>query len=372
MKNCSGIIITPQNYEAYGGLTKTRPDYMIPFAGRYRLIDFALSSMSNFSLYRVMLYAGDNVRSTLDHIGDGKSWELNRRNNGLFINPSSYDSLTHTKSEIQTYFDSISYYENSPAQHIHIINPMTIAKPNLDDAYAEFTDHDYDVMLFYKNVKDNEGNYNGMRKIIFDDNGDLINVGINLSTCPEFPLYIDRMFIKKKVFIELVKNSIEMGNARTLIQAISNHRSVLHIGAYEIKNHIEVIHSIESYYQASMNLLNQDNYNELFFADGLVYTKSKDEPSTLYYESAKVQNSLIANGCIIEGQVENSILFRGVHIKKNAIVRNCVLNEKTVVEENAVVANVITDKNVCIMNSVAIAGAYTHPYMIEKNETVTR
>ncbi|MDY3987306.1 MAG: glucose-1-phosphate adenylyltransferase subunit GlgD, partial [Peptoniphilaceae bacterium] len=87
---------------------------------------------------------------------------------------------------------------------------------------------------------------------------------------------------------------------------------------------------------------------------------------------AKVQNSLIANGCIIEGQVENSILFRGVHIKKNAIVRNCVLNEKTVVEENAVVANVITDKNVCIMNSVAIAGAYTHPYMIEKNETVTR
>lgn len=121
-----------------------------------------------------------------------------------------------------------------------------------------------------------------------------------------------------------------------------------------------------------MSLLEKKNYDELFFRDGMVFTKSKDEPSALYEEEASVQNSLVANGCSIEGRVENSILSRGVHIHKNAIVRNCILNEKTVVKENAVLVNVITDKRAVIEAGVTLAGAQTQPYVIAKNKIVTR
>lgn len=102
----------------------------------------------------------------------------------------------------------------------------------------------------------------------------------------------------------------------------------------------------------------------------MVYTKSKDEPSTLYAETAKMSNSLVANGCIIEGEVENSVLFRGVHIHKNAIIRNCIINQGTEIEENAVCVNTITDKNALIESGVTVAGSSNNPYVIGKNQVI--
>ncbi|MDD7592900.1 MAG: glucose-1-phosphate adenylyltransferase subunit GlgD [Peptoniphilaceae bacterium] len=375
MKDCIGIIISTRETQGrsvgFGPLAEKRPDYMIPFAGRYRIVDFALSAMSNYQLSRVMLYGGNNIRSTLDHIGDGKSWELNRRNNGLFINPPSYEPQ-HDPSIIRTYYDSITFFEESSAQNILIMNPMTLSKVDLNEAYAEFKNSDADVMLFYKNISDREGYYTNMRKLILDENGNFLNIGVNLGTNEVFPLYMDYLFIKKDLFIELVTKSLEQGDAATLIRAINNYKNRINIKAYEVKTPVIVINNINSYYRANMQLLNPEVYDDLFFNGGMVYTKSKDEPSTIYADHAHVQNSLVANGCIIEGQVENSILFRGVHVQKNAIVRNSILNEKTVVEENAVVVNTITDKNATIARGVTVAGAYAHPFVVGKNVTIER
>lgn len=375
MRDCIGIIISGRYgqpvKDRFGALSENRPDYMLPFAGRYRIIDFALSSLSNYNLYKVMLYAGDNIRSTLDHIGDGKSWELNRRNNGLFINPPVYNSLNQI-NPIQVFNDSISFYEETSAPYVHIMNPMIISKTDMSEAFDEFKENDYDVQLFYKDVNDEEGKYANMRKLILDESGKFINVGMNLGTNKKFSLYLDRLFIKKELFIKLVRQSLENGDATTLIQAISNYKSRLKIGVYKVETPIMLVDDINSYYDANMGLLNSETYDELFFRDGMVYTKSKDEPSALYDNDASVQNSLVANGCNIDGRVENSILSRGVQIHKNAIVRNCILNEKTIVKENAVLVNVITDKKAVIEAGVTLAGAQVQPYVIAKDEIVSR
>ncbi len=374
MKDCIGIIISSQDGpqgSGFGPLTKTRSDYMIPFGGRYRLVDFALSCMSNYSMGRVMLVGGEYLRSTLDHVGDGKSWELNRRNNGLFINPPNRVSGKDT-STIEAFYDVITFVEETKADNVMIMNPMILSKVDLSEAYEQFKQQNWDAMLFYQNVSDREGLYTQMRKLILDENGRFINIGVNLGTNEQFPLYIDRLFMKKRVFVDLVKNSMEQGNASSLVQAIRNNRARMNIGAYDIRVPALVINDINSYFRANMELLNPEIYDEIFFRGGMIYTKSKDEPSTMYGDTAHVHNSLVANGCVIEGQVENSILFRGVHVAKNAIIRNSILNEKTVVKENAVVVNTVTDKNATIEESVTVAGAYAHPYTVGKNVVVTR
>lgn len=319
-----------------------------------------------------MLYAGKNVRSTLDHIADGKNWDLNRRSNGLLINPPSFDESTNNRSELITYFDSLPHYEYSNTPSLYIENPMTIVKMNIAKAYDAFKDNDYDVMLIYKAVDDEDNKYNGMNKVLLDSNRNFINVGINLGTENKINLYLGRMFIKKKVFMDVIKDAVEKGNAQTLIQAIMNNRSRLKIGTYAVDTYAEVIHDTLSYYRANLNLLDREVYDELFFKGGMVYTKSKDEPSALYKEGSKVTNSLIANGAIIEGQVENSVIFRGVRIHKNAVVRNCVLIQKSEIEEDAVLVNAILDKYARVCRGVAVAGAGNHPYVVGKNAVIMR
>lgn len=372
MKNCIGIINSGSNRSEYGSLSKTRPDYMLPFGGRYRIIDFSLSNMSNYNLSQVMLYAVRNIRSTLDHIGDGKNWELNRRNNGLVINPPSYDDRIGEHSEIRTFYDSLIYYENSSAEHVYLENPMTIAKVNLRQAYQHFIDCDYDVMIVYSNVEDLEGRYLNMNKLLLDSNDSFVNMGINLGTERRFNLSLGRAFFKKKVFIDIVRDSIEKGNARSIVQAVINNRSRLKIGVYRVETYIEAIRDIVSYYRANLALLDREKYNELFYKGGMVYTKSKDEPSSLYKAGSRVSNSLIANGCIIEGQIENSIIFRGVHVHKNAIVRNCILIQKTDVEEDSVLVNVVSDKYSQVKAGVSLVGSPMNPFVIAKNEVISR
>lgn len=372
MKNCNGVIFSPEQDRDFGDLVSDRPNYMLPFGCRYRIIDFALSNMTNYNLSDVLLYAGSNIRSTLDHVGDGSNWEMNRRDRGLVINPVTFNEGSNIISEIETYFKSISYYEHSEQEHIYIENPMVIAKVNLKDAYDAFVDNDYDVMVLYKPVHDEMGYYNGMRKLILDhENGHFINVGYFLGTDPAVNLLIGRMFIKREVFLHIVKHSVENGSAATLLQGILNHKNRLKIGAYQVQCEIEPIFDVDSYYRANMHLLNPEIYDEIFYQGGMVYTKSKDEPSTIYRDSSKPIHSLVANGCIIAGQVENSIIFRGVQIGKNAIVRNCIINQGTIIRENAVCVNVITDKYAMIEEGVTIAGAVTHPFLVGKDEIIS-
>lgn len=370
MNQCIGIIKASKTSDDYKSLCKERPAYMLPFGGRYRLIDFALTNMSIYNLANVVLYGEENLRSTMDHIGDGKSWELNRRQNGLMILPPRFDYHSGEKNEIETYFHSLPFYYDSSSEDIFLVDPMILAAVNIRVAYDLFKEKDLDVLLLYSRMEDPQGKHINADKLILGHDGSLINIGMNLGTEPEFNLYLQKAFMKKEVFIELIKNAKEKGDAKTLKQALLNNKSRLKIGTMEIDAHVERIHDIKSYYDANMNLLDPDIYYELFYKGGTILTKSKDEPSTLYEEGSRVENSLVANGCIIEGQVENSIIFRGVKIGKGAIVKNSILIQKTEIGEDAVVVNTIADKYAKVEKGVTVTGAVNQPFIIEKSQVI--
>lgn len=354
------------NPAAYGELCKVRPDYMLPYAGRYRIIDFTLSNLTNYDISNVILYAGNRMRSTLDHIGDGRSWELNRRRGGLTINPPNFD--VKNASEIERYFDTLRAFEESNADYIFVTNPMYINKVDIGDAKEQLKNQGNDVLIFTKKTEDKDGFFLNRKIINSNEEGKPDNAGLNLGTSDEFDLFAGSILIKRELFIKVLRYAEEKNSVSNLLNAIFEYPENLDIDFYRVNNQLEIVMDTNSFFDSNIKLLDREYFDNLFYNDGLVYTKSKDEPSTSYTKESKVKNSLIANGAIIEGEVENSIIFRGVQVKKGAVIKNSIIFQDSIIGEESILNFVITEKGTHVGKNVKLFGNRSHPFVSSKNE----
>lgn len=371
LENCIGIINSSNVSRNFSSLNKSRPVHMLPFGGRYRIIDFMLSNMVNHGIGTVAVYTGEKVRSVMEHIGNGKPWELNRRINGLYIFPPQYNGEGARKGDIYQYYLTKDFIQNVKEENVYMICKNTFGKVNLTEAYKHFLDTNADVTFIYKKQK-NSDIYLNSENLILDENLNFINIGVNLGTEETFNLYTGTAFIKKSVFLKLITESMETGEEQYFRSALLDNKDNYKINSYEFKGHIEDIKDTETYYKANMNLLDSKIFYELFFEGGAVYTKSKDEPSSLYTDDSLVENSIVANGCVIEGKVQNSIIFRGVEIEKGALVRNSIVMQKSKIKKNGVVVNSILDKYSVIEEDVNIVGTKSNPYLVGKDVIIRR
>lgn len=372
IESCLGIINFEDIGSNFGELCRTRPAYMLPIGGRYRLVDFALSNMVNHGIKTVALYTGEKVRSTMDHIGDGKPWELNRRLSGLLIFPPQFDDNKKRMGDIYQYHMTAEYFLNTKEDYVFMINSNILSKVDLSSAFDHFIKTDSDITILYKEQNNDKDEYINNDKLIIDKEGRLINIGVNLGANKTFNQFMFMGFMKKTVFLEIVKDAMETGEDYYFKQAMMKFNHRYKVNTYEFKGHVDNIKDVQSYYNANMNLLDNKIFKELFFEGGTILTKAKDEPPTLYAESSNVNNSLIANGCIIEGYVENSILFRGVKVGKNAIVKNSILMQKCNIHEDAILVNSILDKYVTLEKGARIAGSKSNPHTIGKNSVIAK
>lgn len=355
----------------YGALCKSRPDYMLPFGGRYRVIDFALSNITNHDISRVVLYANRMMRSTLDHIGNGKSWELNRRNGGLLINPPKYSSKENL-SEIETYYETIRYFEDHKSDYIFINNPMYINKVDITDAKETMESNDLDCLIFSTKTEDTDGYYLNRRIISSDEEGKPSSVGLNLGLSDQIDLFLGSIMIKRDLFLRVLRMAMERDSQMSFLNALFTFASDMKIDFYRHNKEFEIITDINSFFDANMKLLNRADFDQLFYEDGLVYTKSKDEPSTSYTKESNTKNSLIANGSIIRGNVENSIIFRGVSIGKGAVVKNSIIFQDSVISDGAILNYAITDKGTYVGKDTRLFGNRSHPYVTAKDEELEK
>lgn len=329
--------------------------------------------MVNHGIRTVAVYTGEKVRSTMDHVGDGKAWDLNRRFNGLFLFPPVSHGLSAKRTgEIPQYYTTKDFFDQAKENYVFINHPNILAKVDLNEAFRFFRESDADITFIYKKQSDPFGEYVNTQKMNIGDDGTVLNIGTNLGTEREFNMYLKMGFLKKEVFMKLVKEAIERGESDNLLETILINKDKYKLNSYEFKGHVESIRNLKSFYDANMNLLKKDIARELFYSNGIIYTKTKDEPSTLYTEDSSVHNSLVANGCVIEGTVENSIIFRGVKIKKGAIVKNSIIMQKSEIHENAAVINSIMDKQGIVGEDVRIAGSMLMPFIVEKKQEIRK
>lgn len=367
MKQLMGVINLDHELDNLNELTYFRCGAAVPFASRYRLIDFVLSNMMRADLESVGLFVRRKYRSLMDHLGDGKSWDMNRKHGGLFILPPDWNDPTDTsQGDLQHFHNNLDFFNRASAKYIVHSGSQHINTVNFYELYRYHCEKGADVTLVYKKTGELQPEHDPCLRVEVGEDGMVTDIH-HEKTHPN--LYLDMFIIKKDLFLEMVEHCIAHGESYFFRDAIQKNRHRLKIAAYEYTGYHAVINSVESYFKNSMELLCQEKYTELF-KENTVQTKIKYEAPTRYLDSASVSNSLVANGCIIGGTVENSIIFRGVQVRKGARIVNSVIMQKCVIEEDAVIENVIMDKDVKLSPGRVLVGDTKRPYVIAKSSKI--
>lgn len=361
LKDYMGILALNENDDGLKRLTKNRTIASIPFGGRYRIIDFALSNLVNAGITNVGIFAETKSRSLLDHIGSGKPWDLDRKNSGIFL--FSYNGCTDDMKLLQHNMD---YLYKSKENNV-IISPSYMIC-NLDyEKAAEFHQQSgKDITVIYKSIDSKNHLFNNCDLLNINDEGRVISVGKNIGAPSDCKISMEMFIMSKQVLIDLVLKGIKTGMYTTLKDAVYKNTNNFYINSYEFNGYAACINSINSFYRANMDMLNLEINRDLFFQNGKIYTKVQDEAPTKYENTSTVSNTLIANGCIIKGTVESSILFRRVKVEKNANIKNSIVMQSCIIGENAKLSNAILDKNVLVETDKDLRGHESMPLVLEK------
>jgi glucose-1-phosphate adenylyltransferase len=267
----------------------------------------------------------------MDHLGSGKQWDLNRKKDGLFFFPSphlhnEYDEF----GSFRQFSDHIDFFLRSTQEYAVITNSYTVC--NID----------------YKQVLDRH-----------------LENGCDITEVSKDGKSLQMYVMSTKLLVDLIHDKEQTGT-KTLADVIVENRNNFTICDYEFTGYAAVIDSLSSYYEHSMDMLNPKIWHEIFLKNRPILTKAKDEPPTQYGKDAVVKNSLIANGCKIDGYVENSIIFRGVHIGKDTVIKNSVIMQKSQIGDHCILDHVIADKDVKVLTSSQINGTALLPFVLRK------
>lgn len=359
-----GILNLNENEDNIKSLTRTRPLASIPVAGRYRIIDFILSNMVNAGIRNIGIFTQSKSRSLADHLGSGKPWDLDRKIGGMFL--FNFGVGNTYLSDLEMLRNNIEYFYQSKANYVILASSQMICNIDFVEAAKAHEESGKDITVIYKKVDNGTKSFIDCDVLNIDEDNSVISVGQNIGIEDVNNISMEIFIMSKETLLKLIYSCIKKGYCRTIKQCIYRNIENLTINAYEFKGYVECINSINAYYKANMDMLDIKVNKELFYNNGLIYTKVKDEAPTKYSCSSKVSNSMIANGCIIEGSVENSIISRRVIIHKGAKVKNCIIMQNCEIKEDVKLANVIIDKNVVIDREKELRGDKEFPLVIEK------
>lgn len=367
MKRMMGIINLYNSKDLLWELTRGRPLAAVPFAGRYRLIDFTLSNMINSGITNVGILMQGNFRSLMDHLRSGKEWDLARKREGLYFLPPVAGTTVENgfPNDLSAFQSNFDYLQNSRQSHVVISGCSMICNLDYNYGLAFHQEKGADITVAYKEMG-NLDSYPYSSMLGIDEDGRVRDIEINPVRARYRNLFLEMYIIEKKLLIELVDSAVSRGGTNFLRDAVMKNLDKLKIYGTPYQRYVAHLMSVRSYYRHSMELLQPEVWRNLFFANGLIYTKIKDEAPTKYNDSARVSNSIVANGCILEGTVENSIIFRGVKIHKDAVVKNSIIMQKSEIGPGATLENMICDKDVRISAGKCLIAEPHYPMVISK------
>lgn len=365
-----GVIFSNMHEETVPELVRRRTMASIPFGGRYRIIDFTLSNMVNSGITTVGLVTSNNYRSLIDHIGSGKDWDLARKDGGVILLPpfsEKNDKLYTTRLEALS--SLTGFLSRRKEKYIVLTDCDGVAKFDISDmiAYHEKKDADITLVTHYGKV----GQRSDFMLVESNDEGRVTELkhSPHIEEGTKANIYINLMIINRQFLLNVVEDSIAHGFTSFTNDILIKQLASLKLYRYDFKGYYAGIDSMAAYYKHNMDLLDKEVRDELF-GERNIYTKVRDSAPSKYGEEAVVRNSLISDGCVIQGVVENSILFRGVKVAKGAVVKDSIIMQDNYIGENTTLNCVITDKNVVISDRKNLSGCSTLPYFIQKGTRI--
>jgi len=374
--NALGIIF-PNSYDGLvPELVGERLMASIPFAGRYRMIDFTLSSMVNCGIDNISIVVRKNYHSLMDHLGSGREWDLTRKNGGLSIFPPySENTIKVYNGRIEAIASILSFLKQQKEKYA-ILSDTNIAM-NFD--YSKLIEAHIatgaDITVTYTEGEIPAAAMNApatasdLYYTMSIEDGRVTKVYINSKAPGVQNMSLNVYVMERELLIDLITTAFVRGHSYFERDVIAPQLDKLNVQAFKYEGYFARINDMKSYFDENMKLLDEANLDALFSGNP-IYTKIRDDNPTRYISGSKVKNVMVADGCVIEGEVENCVLFRGVKIAKGAKVKNCVLMQDTVVEEGADLEYIITDKNVTVTAGKELKGTDSFPVYVAKRQTV--
>ena len=368
--NALGIIFPNTYDELVPQLVKHRTMASVPFGGRYRMIDFTLSGMVNAGIENVTVIAKKNYHSLMDHLGSGREWDLVRKRGGLNIVPPYAQSQSKVyHGRVEALYSIVNFLAEQKEKYV-VISDCNVASDlnfaHLIDAHVK---SGANVTMVYERAEIAKPITTDNYTFTMDDAGRVTEIRWNDYRMGVQNLSMGVIVMDREELIAMVKDAAVQNRMYLERDILGPSLKILHVQGYEYSGYRARIYDIKSYFDENMRLLEPGSM-EALFGGAPIYTKIRDDNPTRYLAGSAVKNSLLADGCVIEGTVENSVLFRGCQVKKGAVVKNCVLMQDTVVEPDCDVEYVVTDKNVHITEGKKLTGTDTFPVFIAKNHSV--
>lgn len=370
-------IIFPNSYDKLiPELTGERLMASVQFGSRYRMIDFLLSSMVNCGIDNISILARENYFSLLDHLGSGREWDLARKNGGLNIFPPfAQKSIGVYGGRVEALSSILAFLRNQKEKYVVMSDTNLAMNFDFKALIDAHTQSGADVTIAYtkdeipSTMKHREDNTKYMYYTLDMDGSRVTKININSKADGIQNLGMNIYVISRELLIEKVNECFLNGGTYFERDILIPQLETLNIQGYEYDGYVGRIWGLKSYFDENMKLLNDDNLDALFSGNP-IYTKIRDDNPTRYIDDAKASNVLVADGCVIEGEVENSILFRGVKIGKGAKVKNCIIMQDSVVEAGAEIEYIIADKKVTVSEGKELKGSDSYPVFVAKKQIV--
>lgn len=373
MNDVMGMIYTGEGDARLRELTLTRAIAALPVLGRYRVIDFLLSSFVNSGVRNVGVVTQKNYHSLMDHLGSGKEWDLHGKYNGLFILPPfvTRENVGVYSGVLDALRSNTSYLNRSKQEYVILSGSNILYNTQFDDMIREHKASGAEITVMYTREPSMLRNDFGTYLEIGEDN--LVTEVEVEPTRPSYDnVYMQVMLLRRELLQKLMDDAAAHGfhdMERDVLQRLI-HKAGIRVRGYEHKGFCWHIDSVQSYFLMNMALLECKKRKELFPEQLPVYTKVRDEMPAAYGEKGQSINSLVADGCVIEGTVENSVLFRGVRIAADTHVKNCVIMQDGRIHSGAYIENCILDKQVIIKRNAKLIGPESYPIVIAKNVVI--
>lgn len=371
--NALGIIFAYTNNDRLKELTEKRTPASMPVGSRYRMIDFPLSNMVNSNITKVGIITRNNYQSLMDHVGNGKEWDLSRKRDGLYILPPYAwrdDGMVEYLGWMDALASAATFIRRSREKYVVLVNGDCVCNIDYESILDEHIQRGAEMTCVYRRgvLPDDTSRY---AVYTVEDDDRITDMRFGPGIPGEVCIGMDMVIMERATLEMEVKESIMRGESNRMHEMPFSSMAKHKVYGHEFTGYAWRLDDVHSYMQINMHMLNEAVREDLFNnPNGRIYTKVRDEMPAQYLEGAKVSNSLIADGCIIEGEVENCILARGVRIGKGAKVSNSIVLQKSEILGEAHLEHVIVDKDAIVRIGRTLIGRENLPVLVKKGMVV--
>lgn len=363
-----GIIFSNTHDDEMGDMTMVRTMGSVPFGGRYRLVDFPLSNMVNAGIRDVGMITQSNYHSLMDHVGAGREWDLARKIGGLTILPPYANlqggSTTAVRGSLEALYNVRAYIEDSSAEYVLLTDCDTVDNIDYNAMLAAHEKSGAGITILCSRYE--VAPHHGEDLVLsIQEDGFLRDASRSAEAQGEQDVYMNTAIFDRELLLRLVNDGVSHGRY-SINETIQNQARSRNVFCYKAEGWFYHIHSLNEYFVANMELLKEHVRADLFRPERPIYTKVRDEAPAKYGVYSSVKNSFVADGCVIEGTVENSIIFRGAKVGQGAVVKNSIVMQDCVISVNSRLDYVILDKEVLIRDGRHLAGYLTYPIYVPK------